>query len=358
MNTICINKYKKAHSPVSKEIFINGQAEVAIARRVTLHIAKHAGFSQRRCAQASIIVSEIGTNLVKHTKGGLLKINLSFLNHIPFLTIAGLDKGPGIASIKRAMLDGVSGINSLGTGLGAVYRLSNKVAICSKEDIERPCPYVFDDENFWNTVLVCQLWDERNPLPLVSDRIDFSCLLEAMEGNSICGDAVHVASTPFYTRFILMDGLGRGNGAAEAVCRAIKVLDGIPSEMQLEYVVDILESPLSNTQGAALLMLRVDLKYKKLQIYGTGSVKLILGLDSHLYYFLHFSDFLNFKTPIDISSYRSLFAVIYTDGVGNLPLFNSHDVSKDISSLIWNQLLFRHRNIKDDASMLVIKWKI
>jgi len=358
VNNTCINKYKSGHSPISRDVFINNQADVAIARRITLHIAEQAGFNQRLCAKISIIISEIGTNLVKHTKeGGLLKINLSFLNHIPFLTIASFDKGPGITSIKKAMVDGISATNTLGTGLGAIYRLSNRVAICSNKDVSKPCPFIFDKKD-WSTILVCQIWDEENPLPLIVDELDFSCLLEPMEGNSICGDAVHMVSTPFFTRIMLMDGSGRGNGAAEAVCKAIKVLDRIPAEMPLNYVIDTLESPLSDTQGMSMLILKFDHRSKKLHIYGNGSLKLILGLDDNLHYFLHVSDFLKLREPIDVINYNSVFAITYTDGVGRISTFRDNDMLKDISSLIWTQLLFKHNNIKDDAAMLVVKWKI
>ena len=179
-----------------------------------------------------------------------------------------------------------------------------------------------------------------------------------MEGGSICGDAVHIVSTPFFTRLTLMDGLGRGDGAAEAVCKAIKVLDRIPAEMPIKHVIDTLESPLSDTQGMAMAMLRLDHNSKELDAHGTGSLRFILGLDDNLYYFLHPSDFLKFKRPIELSDYKSVFAVIYTDGVGQIPTFSKIDMLKDISSLIWIQLLFRHTNLKDDASMLVMKWKI
>ncbi len=357
MNKSCIETHRRGHSPISEQIFITTQADVAISRRIALNIAQQAGFSQRRCAQVSIVVSEIGTNLVKHAKqGGLLKINLSFLNHIPFLSISSFDKGPGISSIKRAMLDGVSATETLGTGLGAIYRLSNRVAICSKSDINKSCPHVSDID--WNTILVSQIWDEDAHLPLMNDEVEFSSLLEPMQGSIVCGDGVHVVSNPFFTRFVLMDGSGRGNGAAEAVCQAIKMLNMIPAQMPIKHILESLEFSLSDTQGLAMIMLQLDHKSRRLYIQAKGSLRLTLGLDDKLYEFSHPVDFFRFKEPIDLSKNQSVFAVLYTDGVGRIPRFENSDMLKDISTLIWTQLLFRHLNIKDDAAILVIKWRL
>src|SRR6188768_1374215 len=83
-------------------------------------------FSEERTGQLDIIVAELCSNLIKHATHGSL-----IVKHIEEKTNKGLeilciDNGPGITDIKKMMQDGVSTKNTLGQGLGAIQRLSDK----------------------------------------------------------------------------------------------------------------------------------------------------------------------------------------------------------------------------------------
>ncbi|MBN1962085.1 MAG: ATP-binding protein [Deltaproteobacteria bacterium] len=105
---------------------------------------RHIGLSHHESAETAIIVSELVTNAVKYAGGGELKIRSLIFSLLVGVEIIVSDQGPGITDIHAVFIDGYSqgyqrepGIilsGSLGTGLGAVKRLSDKVEFTQAHD--------------------------------------------------------------------------------------------------------------------------------------------------------------------------------------------------------------------------------
>jgi serine/threonine-protein kinase RsbT len=103
-------------------------------------LAKPLGFSAYRIAEAIIIACELADNLASHAGGGYLEVSVCISHAI--LSIASVDRGPPIRDLQLALTDGytdtgpisperLSGRAGIGSGLGAVRRLSNLVVFCN-----------------------------------------------------------------------------------------------------------------------------------------------------------------------------------------------------------------------------------
>lgn len=106
-------------------------------------VARYAGFDTAMQARVSLCVAELVSNAARHAGGGSLRVAIVSL-HPPILEVIIEDNGPGIPSHDKAILDGYSrgrllapddppqARRSLGTGLGAVARLSSQFRVVSR----------------------------------------------------------------------------------------------------------------------------------------------------------------------------------------------------------------------------------
>jgi len=104
-------------------------------------LARLFGFSAKRCAEIAIVTSELVSNIAKHGIRGDLTVTLD--DHgTPrgTLTVVARDIGPPIKDLAMAVTDGCDGEGpidpadflrrgGLGTGLGAVVRLSDRFEV-------------------------------------------------------------------------------------------------------------------------------------------------------------------------------------------------------------------------------------
>jgi serine/threonine-protein kinase RsbT len=103
------------------------------------HFACRLGFSSRRAAEIAIVASELAGNIAKHGVRG--DLTLSFDVMPPgTLTVVARDVGPPIRDLAVAVTDGCDGDgpidptfflhrHGLGTGLGAILRLSDRFEV-------------------------------------------------------------------------------------------------------------------------------------------------------------------------------------------------------------------------------------
>lgn len=109
-------------SSITRSILVksNDPSEIGNARRQALALGTSLDFSELRCGQVGIVVTEAARNLSTHGGGG--EILLTGWRHgaVSGIDVLALDEGAGIADLSTAMQDGYStgGTHQKGSGLG------------------------------------------------------------------------------------------------------------------------------------------------------------------------------------------------------------------------------------------------
>lgn len=93
--------------------------------------AKQASLSPLTASRLITVTSELTTNLLKYSSGGVLTGGFCDATR-RVLFVEAIDSGPGIADVEAAMQDHFSTGGSLGMGLPGVRRLANHFEIQSE----------------------------------------------------------------------------------------------------------------------------------------------------------------------------------------------------------------------------------
>jgi len=130
------------------EFKIKEKTDPVYASYKSIKIAEKIGFSKTKCQEVGIIISELGTNIIKYGVEGTITIYAIEENN--GLKINAMDKGNGISDITLALKDNYtdqgpiytkngertsrnSGSGS-GSGLAAIKRLSDQLKIVSNDN--------------------------------------------------------------------------------------------------------------------------------------------------------------------------------------------------------------------------------
>ena len=230
---------------------------VGAAQRLAAALSRNAGLSETATGYVSIVARELASNLVKHAGGGVLVVRLVEQPEVPGIELLALDRGPGIRNIGLSLRDGESTAGSLGTGLGAVRRLS------SVFDIYAP-PGA-------GTAVLSRIWAQapKPTLPLRPLTVGAVCL--ALDGEEACGDAwaIHVAAER--SLVMVADGLGHGPAAGAAGAQAMRTFRA-HLERGVAELVTVLDAALRPTRGAAVAIAEIVPQQGVVNYAGLGNI--------------------------------------------------------------------------------------
>jgi len=235
---------------------IEDRSQVGEARRQAFALAGTAGLGDVSREQVALVVTELGTNLIKHAGGGALIVRV--LSGAPALEVLSLDRGVGIAHIDESLRDGFSTSGSAGTGLGAVHRLSCLLDVYST----RP----------GGTAIVARVGARRAPESATTKLWDFGAVCVPKAGENINGDAWSAAiDAEGSFSVLLVDGLGHGLGAADAARAAVHVFETRP-DLSPATQVGAVHAALRGTRGAAVAVAQINRRRGTLGFAGIGNV--------------------------------------------------------------------------------------
>lgn len=232
-------------------------SQIAEARRLVVGMASRLGFDASDGGRVAIVVTELGTNLIKHGGGGQILARPQCVEEARGIEILALDRGPGLANPAEALRDGYSTSGSPGTGLGAVSRLAALFDIHSQPGM--------------GTAVLAHLWPLalRGRRPVTALEVGAVCV--PYPGEDVCGDAWGIEWRPHGGLILLADGLGHGPSAAEASLEAVRALyheAGLPPE----EIMAAAHASLRGTRGAAVSAVEVDLQRHTARFVGIGNV--------------------------------------------------------------------------------------
>lgn len=343
---------------VSAKLSVEDQSQVGEARRKCVSLCKETGFDPVDTEKVAIIVTELGTNLIKYAKGDrfiIFQILEDTEFFIKFIEILSLDKGEGIENINTALNDGFSSGGTTGIGLGAIKRLSTQFDIFSMPGK--------------GVAIYCKILPEKiSRLPSTKSgdnsfksNFEIGEIITPVINEIPCGDATCIREIDNRLLVMVADGLGHGTEAATAA-RAAKetFLQNLSHNPQ--KIVEKIHNALRSTRGVTVGIAEIIPDKSTLLFTGIGN---IAGRVINA----NFTQNLVSHNGIAGGEYRKIQEFIYSWAPQSILVMHSDGISSrwDLreypgimakSSQLIGSVIYRdfHRP-KDDASIVVIKQK-
>lgn len=248
----------------------NDRSYFAILKKEIHALAVSGNFSERKIGEIDIIVAEMVSNLVKHAGGGQVLVKLMEENGLQGIELVSIDGGPGMLDVSRMVSDGVSTRNTLGHGLGAMKRLSQKFQVYSIKD--------------WGTVILCRVFEEDPPRFLKPAKAEIRSAILPKPGEEKCGDGFYYTVSADRIKLFAGDGLGHGPHAAHAVELAGEAFHAC-TECDPVEIIRFMHQAVKKSRGLVGTVAVFDFKDKKWTICGIGNIltKVISNVSSKTY---------------------------------------------------------------------------
>ena len=115
--------------PTDLEFSIRRQSDITLAVTAILRSGLPDVFPADEHSRVGIIVSELGTNILKYAGHGVVRVRYLATDGRNGMRVVAEDHGPGIADLEAALKNGFSTGGTLGLGLPAVRRLTDTLNI-------------------------------------------------------------------------------------------------------------------------------------------------------------------------------------------------------------------------------------
>lgn len=325
---------------------IDDASRIGEARRFAASAVHGLDWSDLDTGRLAIVVTELGTNLLRHARAGRLLI--AARPGTAEVEVIAIDEGPGIPDLRLAMRDGHSSGSTPGTGLGAVRRLSDDF------DLHSTVPD--------GTVCVARVRRRAAPGTVPSapaTTVQFGAVCVCAPGESVCGDGWAVASDGHRTTVLLADGLGHGPEAAVASRAAVQVFAARPFALP-EALLDDAHTALQTTRGAALCCVELDTAAARLQVSGAGNVmtRVVSGVADRTVVTQHGTVGLQMRRVQPAASVLPPYAlvVVHSDGIASRwPADRIRPLLERDPTLVAAVLVRDHTRHRDDACVVVLR---
>jgi anti-sigma regulatory factor (Ser/Thr protein kinase) len=325
-------------------IVITEQSRVGEVRREAVAIAGKNGFSEADAGRVALVATELGTNLIKHGRGGEMLFGPFEDTEGSGMELIALDQGPGIGNVEECLRDGFSSAGTAGNGLGAVIRQSHVVDIASWPGV--------------GTGVLARLQPGTPNPQRRKSHSGWGAVSIAMPGEGVCGDSWSVSANGATTLFVA-DGLGHGQDAADASVEAVRLFHRFGSH-RIPTLLDYVHGGLRSTRGAAVSIARYDPATRQVAFAGVGNVAGALAENGNLKRMVSMPGTAGHNArKIQAFDYpfQSGLIVLCSDGIGtswNLSRYRNIETAHPtlIAAILYRD--FGRR--RDDATVLVGKW--
>jgi anti-sigma regulatory factor (Ser/Thr protein kinase) len=242
---------------VSSQILvqIDDRTQVGEARRAAVEMAEALRLGTTQGGKVALAATEAATNIVKHAGSGKILLRPLARATSVGLEILALDRGPGISNVAASMRDGHSTAGSMGTGLGALSRISPSFELYSQPGR--------------GTALRVEVWGSTPPPAEVEIELGAVCLPKS--GEEVPGDGWLLEASGDYRTVLVVDGLGHGPNAARAARAATEAFAAHPAATP-GALMQICHGALAATRGAAGAAARVAPVKKHGSFAGVGNI--------------------------------------------------------------------------------------
>ena len=327
---------------------IHESSQIGDARRQAARLGAGMGFDDLALGRLALLVTELGTNLVRHATEGLLLIGAYAQSTVATIELISVDRGPGMRDAQQSLMDGVSTAGTGGTGLGAVKRLSAQFLIFSKPG--------------FGTVIVSRLTADNSSMGPSNEQqasLAFAGICVAAPGESVCGDSWACRRDGANASFLIADGLGHGPEAAVAADAAV----GVFMKQAGPGARDIVErchAALRSTRGAAVAAIDIDVGARSISYCGAGNIsaRIISGVEDRSLLSQHGTVGLQMRKIQSLEYELPLHALLIAHSDGILTRWDLKDVPELLACdpIILAAHLIRNKlRGRDDATVVVVQ---
>lgn len=333
---------------VPAAIPVDDRSRVAEARRLVTAVAGQLEFPEAEQEKIAIIVTEMGTNLVKHGGGGEIIVRVLEEMAPPGIEILAIDRGKGIWDVGAAMRDGYSTAGSPGDGLGAIRRLSAFFDLYSLPGR--------------GTCILSRSWGGHHPDPLGFRSLEMGVICLPKPGEELCGDAWGVEVRGERSLLLVADGLGHGAGASEASELAIRIFRKHHHRSPAE-ILGVIHEGLTSTRGVVAAVAEIDDHAGTLVYAGVGNISASIIADGTRSLISHNGTIgheIRFIREYSCPFPDNAVLVMHTDGLSNRARPDAYPGLAGHHPSILAALLYRDNDRKgDDVTVLVAarKWR-
>lgn len=235
-------------------------SDVNEARQRAQVMALTIGFDETASAEVALAVSELGANLLRHTKGGTLTLTPLVDGRRVGMQVISQDRGPGIADVEQALTDGFSTAGGLGYGLGAVNRLMDEFDIVSEPGTSE------------GTRIACKRWlrvDVRRTMP---GPLTFGAASRPHPRMTENGDAFVIKCWGEGALVAVIDGLGHGPFAQHAAQTARQYVES-HVDQPLDLIFRGVGRACRATRGVVMALARFDWGGTQLTFASIGNIE-------------------------------------------------------------------------------------
>ena len=323
--------------------------EVAGARRAASQCAHALHFSETAGGRVALAATELATNLVKHAGGGSLLISSSD-ERTDVVDLLAIDKGKGIANLNAAMRDGFSTAGSYGNGLGSLSRMAS----------------VFDAYSTASgTVMLCRIEDPEKagraslPMPSRAGQMKLAGICVPIPTETQSGDTWAALRSENRVTITIADGLGHGEGAADASIRAVRAFKEANQHPPVD-IIRTMHQSLRATRGAAVGLARVHLDQSSIEYAGIGNISGTVFGDETVIRMVSIPGIVGHEMrKVQPFSYRwtaESTLVMHSDGLSANWALKSYVGLEQRDPMVIAGVLFRdHCRRTDDATVVVLK---
>jgi anti-sigma regulatory factor (Ser/Thr protein kinase) len=196
-------------------LHIENESGIGECRRKAVGFARQTGFNDIETGEIAIMITEMGTNVLKHGggKGEFLMCRIRDENSNTGLEFWCCDYGKGFTNIGHAVEDGYTNTNSLGIGMGAIRRLSDEFEINPEKNEEFLALTGGETKDFKNCIRT-RKWLQHVKWSGVNHNLMIGVCSKPKPGEQVNGDSyiiIHIS--PTVTVVAVIDGLGHGKEA-------------------------------------------------------------------------------------------------------------------------------------------------
>ncbi|MEP7245831.1 MAG: ATP-binding SpoIIE family protein phosphatase [Gammaproteobacteria bacterium] len=234
---------------------IDERSQVGSARRAATELALSLEFDETQTGKLGIAVTECATNIVKHAGTGRLLLRELTAAGVFGVEVLALDKGPGIADVAASLRDGHSTSGTMGSGLGALSRLSESFEIFTQAGR--------------GTAMRLEIWAAARPPHPTPIEYGGVCLPKA--GELVSGDNWGIEAFRDQITVLVADGLGHGIEAGDASRAALDTLAAHP-RYEPQALIEACHAAMARTRGAAVSVAKLVASGDRGSYAGVGNI--------------------------------------------------------------------------------------